>query len=566
MILFFHLTFLVLFILFFIFTRPAGADELEIKSVDIYPGKAKFTFAFISDSSDFKIEIPGAFQENSVKILNLLDTEGVNIFTSPREMWVPSSLQELKDKIDEHKHNISGLQAKQNALEQTNQLLEETQAPTQTDAKDIISYIQMAQDMKLKSENELNEIALGLAKENDSLKLLQSEFEKRMPYNSNSAVKITGHLKNGNVVVFEAFTRCVKWTPTYTLNLDTKTGKITARLYSKTSQRTGLDYTGEIFFHTKLPNEEVVNPEKINPFYVSLNVREEQKSYDYPLASRPLDEMRFCSSPSDSAPSEPDYDDYELKKLLSNFEDEEADEAPKRNLKAKKAKAPTLSEKAYDDLISRINKTTTFAPSASITLTDNAVKSEGKLTGDGIDTEFILGDIELTGKITLEVIPEQNIEAWIIVDIDDVSKPMIPGKATLRVDNHQTGSINIPEYGFGRDSIPFGYVSHITSKKTKKDDEDVKEDSSLFNVVKGGYTIQVTNDMQEAKTVIVRDRLPFSYNNKLKIDIKNITPAPKEQDFHNILTWELEINAGETADISVEYTISYPLNETISFN
>ena len=89
-----------------VFTSSAYADALDIKAVDIYPGGAKFTFAFVSDSSDFEIEIPGAFQENSVRILNLLDIEGINIFTSLREMWIPSSLQELKAEIDKHQQNI----------------------------------------------------------------------------------------------------------------------------------------------------------------------------------------------------------------------------------------------------------------------------------------------------------------------------------------------------------------------------------------------------------------------------------------------------------------------------
>ena len=533
----------VIIFLFFViaclvFTSSAYADALDIKAVDIYPGGAKFTFAFVSDSSDFEIEIPGAFQENSVRILNLLDTEGINIFTSLREMWIPSSLQELKAEIDKHQQNINGFLAKQYALEQTKRLLENAQPPVKTDAKDIISYIQMAQDMKLKTENELTEIGLMLDKEKESMKLLESEFEKRMPYNSDSSIKITGHLKVGNIVVFEAFTRCVNWTPAYTMNLDSKSGKITTHLYSKTSQRTGLDYSGTIFFHTKLPNEEVESPEAIAPLHVHteskishISVTREREKYSYKV-----DEKFEKESPKRAKP----------KKLTAEKDYDDAED--------------------YDDIIQRINNTTTFEPTTAITLTDNAVKSEGTLTGDGIETEFVLGDIELNGKTTLEVIPEQNTEAWILVNIDNVSKPMIPGKATLRVDRHQTGSTYIPEYGFGKDSIPFGYVSHITAQKEKMPDKNNKKETSLFNVIDGGYTIKVTNDMQESKTVVVHDRLPVSSDKKVKVDVKKITPAPKEQDKNNVLTWELDINSGKTAEIKVKYTLSYPLNETISYD
>ena len=464
----------------------------QIKAVDVYADGAKFLFAASPKGKEFSIELPGAFYAESVRIINHLDTEEVRIFTVKREKWIPSSLEGLKSKIDELTKANTVLQSRKAALAQTQKLLNEAAPPTRTNAEDIIAYIRMAQDMKLNAENELADIEASIRENQNAVSMLKAELDGRMPDCADEAIHITGRLVSGKVVVFEALTSCAGWTPKYTMDLNSKTGAIMTRLYARSSQKTGLDYTGQITFHTRTPDGDVSAPETIKPLNAKIKPKaDERSSFDL---YRPR-ESRMMASVKKPAPR-------------AVMAEDEADIFPEIDISTALEQPKTAP-----------------APRTKETLTDHSVKCSGTITGDGRDSELVLGDIELKGKIHLELIPEQRSDTWIIAEMEDAAKPLIPGQAVLRVDDQQTGTFFIPEYGLSRKTIPFGYVPGITAKK---ENTSKKTTSSLFNVSSGGYKITVTNDMQENQTVFVRDRdrIPVSKDKKVELEVKGITPEP----------------------------------------
>ena len=63
----------------------------------------------------------------------------------------------------------------------------------------------------------------------------------------------------------------------------------------------------------------------------------------------------------------------------------------------------------------------------------------------------------------------------------------------------------------------------------------------------------------------MRDRLPIPTDDKVKLEVKRIDPAPAERDPENRLTWELSVKAGETVEIVVDYALSYPSGEELLY-
>lgn len=482
---------------------PVLAAVPEICSVDIYPSGAKFIFSIPSGPDGFRVELPGAFRANDVRPLNPEDAEDVRIVEESRSQWVPPSLEGLRAQAEAQAKAVGQLSARRAALEQTKALLERANPPDRTDARDIISYIQMAQEMKLSVEGELAEMEAKLKKENEELARLQGELKGRSPQNANSLVVLTGHSRTGLPLLFEAFTSAARWTPHYTMDLNSASGTIATRLYAKAWQRTGLDYTGPITFHTKRPDEAVASP-SLEPLRVSLKPK--AKALDD--ANYVMAEMALTSSG-----------------MLS--------------------RAAAIPE-----------------PQMETTLADRAVRGSGTLTGDGRETEFILGDLELTGKPFLVLIPEQRENAWIMVDMD-AATPLIPGKAALMIDGQPAGTASLPEYGLGQQSIPFGYAQQVTAKKEPLVE---RTGTSWFSgVFAGGYTLEITNGMKEDKVVTVRDRLPIPTVDKVTLTVKRIEPEPKERDDQNRLTWELPVKAGETVKIVVDYALGYPSGEELQY-
>lgn len=503
----------VMLIIITALVTPAYADIPEITNVDFYPNGAKFIFTMQSDSDSFSAEIPGAFDPDSVLMTEPDNYDDVKVIMQTRKDWIPSSLEDLKTELESHRQTLRELRTRQSALEHTQELLKSATPPTRTDAKDIIAYITMSEELKEKTGNELSDIKIEIEEVSKQAEILQNELDKRMPENADKIIHVSGHVKEGNIIQFEAFTRHAKWKPEYVMNLDSHEGRISARIQSKASQRTGLDYTGNITFHTKRPDENVSVPE-LRALRVSIKQKERARN-DYMLAG---------SAQRSAAMREPE---------LYAFGTSSA-----------RAKAPEPQMKA--------------------TLSDHIIAGTGTLTGDNTESLFMHGELELNGTVMLELIPEYRSDAYILVSMDNLTMPLIPGEAELRVDGMPAGKTDIPEYGLSQKRIAFGYAPQIT---VKKEPVISTTGSSWFSggTNSEGYTLKITNGMNEAKRVIIRDRLPIPTDDRIKLEVKRIDPEPKERDRENKLKWEFELKAGETKTILVDYTLSYPSNEELQY-
>ncbi|MBQ3378005.1 MAG: DUF4139 domain-containing protein [Synergistaceae bacterium] len=511
--------FLMLILFTALIASPACAADININQIDMFPAGAKFIFEITPDSDgNFKIEIPGAFDADSVRLINPNNAKNFKVLEQSREDWTPKNLKELKENISQREAFIAKLNSKKSSLEQTKNLLSKAM-PKEPDAKNLLNYIKDAEALKLNTENELADLKVKLDEANKTLKRLQTEFKSKTPVNANKFLEITGSA--ANKILVEAFTDSARWHPEYTMQLDTSSGEIKTNMYVKLFQRTGLDYNGAITFHTKYPDENVKTP-VVNPLRVSFKPKEEpsfkaRNSY----AERAAGSRAMMAAPM---MADEDVEDY--------MEEAEAERAP--------------------------------VPVMRATLADNSVQGSGLLTGDGSETEFNLGELKLTGKPELLLIPDQRSTAWILVKLDDITTPLIPGTAKLFVDGQPAGTTDIPEYGLSRSKIAFGYAPQIS---VKKEAMIGKTGSSWFSggVFTSGYTIQVTNSMAEDKHLIIKDRLPIATDEKIKLEVKNISPEPKERDKENRLTWELDVKSGETVKIIVDYTLSYPSSETLQY-
>ena len=501
--------------------RAASADELpppSVRSVDLYPSGAKFVFAVEPTPNGFQMELPGAFEADSVRLLNPGDAEDLKVVEGSRASWVPPALADLKAQIESQKKAVALLKAREASLEQTRTLLGEVR-PRGADAPGLLSYIQEAQTMKLNIENELVEIAASLEREEEKLELLQTELEDRTPRNAEDFLRVTGKARADQPLLIEAFTSAARWSPRYTMDLNSAAGEIQTRMYARAEQHTGLDYEGPLTFHTKRPDETVRTP-KLDPLRVGLKPKQ---------PSRQMLGMMGAAMMARSAASMADLEDSAM---------EMCDEEP-----------------VVCDMLA--------APKMEATLSDLVVKGAGALSGDGREAEFMLGELQLTGKPFLIVIPEQRNNAWIVVDMDDATAPLIPGKAELRVDGQPAGKTSLPEYGLGQTRIPFGYAPQITARK---EPIVAKKGKSWFTgVFTGGYTLEIANGMKEERAVTVRDCLPIPTDEKVTLEVRRIDPAPRERDEQNRLTWELSLKPGETVKIVVDYALNYPSGEELQY-
>ena len=505
---------------------PAFALEIpeqytdDIARIDFYPNGAKFEFHAEPDSDNtFRAVIPGAFDPSTIRLLNPEDVYGdIMVVRYPRTRWTPSQLEALKAQQEAQAAKVSELASRQASLEQTLTLLKNS-IPDKANPPAIITYIRDAQDMRLDTEKELAALKVTIAQEREKLDMLTSELNTKKPSGDNSYITVTGEA--GGTVMLEAFTRAASWRPKYTMNLDTVGKHIEVKMYVRASQKTGLNYEGDMFLHTKRPDENITTP-AIEPLKVGIKPKEEtSKAPRAMLKTNRMYKSMMAVADEDAVDMGEDFAEPEM--------------------------AVAYSQRVQE------------------TLSDREIHIDGLMPGDGTEQELevIMSDLYLTCKPVITLIPEVRNNAWIVASMDENNEHLIPGEAELRVDNHPSGKIYLEEFGTGQKVIPFGYAEQITAKKDRLID---KTGVSWFSgVYTSGYKLEITNGTKEEQTVTVRDRLPVPTDDKIKLDVKRIEPKQTERDAENRLTWELTIPAGATIPVIVDYSLSYPSGEELQY-
>ena len=500
----------------------------KVTAIDFFPSGAKFTFSVETDSEgNFQGFIPGAFAADSIRLLYPEDIDGdINIVQYSRTRWTPSQLEALKTQVDDQNKLIDDLNTKRAALEQTLEFLDELK-PEKSNPEALLKYIKDSQALRLDTENELAEIKLQISQEQEKARFLTTELNNRRPRGDNAYIAISG--KASDTVEFTAFTTAAYWGPKYILNLNSNTGEISVNMYVRASQKTGLDFEGDMTFHTKTPDERITTP-YVNPLRVAIKPKEEK------IAT--LGNVSYSRNNKMLAKSEMALEDA----MPMPFE--EADNSA-----------------GYEAPVSQARKT----PVMTESLSDRTIELEGVITGDGIEKELNANIDALYLKSTpiITLIPEQRNDAWIVASMDKGNKTLIPGQAELRVDGYTSGKIMLGEYGESQRNIPFGYAEAITVKKEALIE---KTGVSWFSgVFTSGYKLEVTNGTSMERVITVKDRLPIPTDEKIKLDVKRIEPKETERDKENRLTWEVTVPAGGTVPIIVDYTLSYPSGEELQY-
>lgn len=490
--------------------RPCAADVPEVRSVDLYPKGARFVFELPPVEGAFQFELPGAFDPQTVRPLNPRGITGLKVITKNRKDWVPPSLASLKEQADAQARTVARLKAKTASLQQTRALLQSGIEPLkEAEGKNLIRYIEDAQALRLRVEDDLVELEDTLRKEQKELERLEEELDSRMPQGASQIIQVSGRSNVREPLCFEARTDAARWGLRYVMDLNSTTGAIDVRMFASAAQGTGIDYSGDLTFYSRPPADSV-SPPDLKPLRVAL---EKKRKDDFRSASGRT--ATALSVPMMQA-AEPQNYDLEL-------------------------------------------------PSIESTLSNVTIRGRGTLEGDGSPSDVALGGLSFESTPLLVLIPEQRAEGWIVASMDTIPVPLLPGTAELLVDGQPSGRTYVPEYGLGQTRLPFGSASRLSAKKTPIVESTGSSwfgGSGIFN---GGYTLEVSSGLETEREVVVRDRLPIPVDDKIKLEVKKIEPEPTERDRANCLTWKLPLKPGETRKIVVEYTLTYPSSETLEY-
>jgi uncharacterized protein (TIGR02231 family) len=242
-----------------------------------------------------------------------------------------------------------------------------------------------------------------------------------------------------------------------------------------------------------------------------------------------------------------------------------------------KEKMPEISSAEYQQ---RLIENTT-QPGAPVAVDDKAAKpasagfiSEYKVPrlsdvpADGTDTRLLMGSFSAEGQMRDYVRPQLGAEAFLVSRVKLAGEvSLLPGLVNLFRGDAYVGRSNMALLRPGEErDLYFGVddelvVTRDTLKNARRESGVIASD----NVLERGYATSIKNLHKAPVEVILRETLPVSRNDKLKVDLLKdgeggTTPGFDENAEHvqGQLAWEFTLPPHEKKTVDLAWTLSWP--------
>jgi len=177
-------------------------------------------------------------------------------------------------------------------------------------------------------------------------------------------------------------------------------------------------------------------------------------------------------------------------------------------------------------------------------------------------------------KFYYELMPSQARTGYLKVSTTNTTAlPWLSGESQIFLENEFMGKVTIPYTPLGKkEDFVLGLESRITSEK-----ELVKKYEDTSGMFGGNrrisyqYRITVENQMKKPCEVMVLDTLPVSRNEKITVEVKNVSaPFFKDDEFEKSTDhargtrkWKLELDANQKKEITYEVIVSFDKDITV---
>lgn len=161
--------------------------------------------------------------------------------------------------------------------------------------------------------------------------------------------------------------------------------------------------------------------------------------------------------------------------------------------------------------------------------------------------------------------PTYSGEAFLLVKIKDFSKyGLITAPANIIFENMYIGETTIdPNQTENELDITLGNDRRISVKKEPVKDKSGEKFLSSFREKTVTYDLVIRNNKKESIDIEVKDGIPLSTNEAIKVELLESSGAKKNEET-GILIWKTKVAPSETKKFRVSYKVRYPKDLIIS--
>jgi len=318
------------------------------------------------------------------------------------------------------------------------------------------------------------------------------------------------------------------WHPTYDARVDSTAKKVTLRYYGAVTQTTGEDWSDvKVTLSTARPHIGGNAPE-LYPWH--LNLYQEVA----------MDMMMEESAVAASAPARP-----KMKKSA----------APRGSFGGGGQERSRSMAFAQAQVVSGEGASVLFTP-------------EGKsdIPGDGTTGKLLVMEGEFESKFNYLTLPKLNEFVYLTAKIKNSSEfPLLPGQISIFKDNSFVSKSHLQELVTPDEEfeLSLGVDEAIKVKHQLK--KKFGDEKGLFNkskVTQYAYRIELNNQRDTEEVVTVRDQIPVSQDDEIKVKLEQIEPAEhadKNTDElpAGALEWKITLPARSKQPIEFSFSVAH---------
>jgi uncharacterized protein (TIGR02231 family) len=184
---------------------------------------------------------------------------------------------------------------------------------------------------------------------------------------------------------------------------------------------------------------------------------------------------------------------------------------------------------------------------------------------NGKEQQVILKEFSVPAFFKYYSAPKLDKESYLLAEVSDWEElNLLPGEANIMFEGTYIGKTYI-DPNSTQDTLNFtlGRDKRVVVKREKlKDFSSVKflgtNKKQIFT-----YDITVKNNKKEKVDMILKDQFPVSTNKDIEVELLESNGAAINNDL-GVLTWKLELAAGESKKFRISYSVKYPKDKVVN--
>ena len=462
-------------------------------------------------------------------------TEFSQDYLTPREQ--ATHIKKLQDSLDLYQEQLKDVQ---NELAVHKQLLKLVTDGTQNNMSQKEGTVTIA-DINANMElyrTKAAELQKSIDKDNkkiEKLKVTVNRLKSQISQDETDNMQLNGMLRLSVSVpenitttfTITYFTNQAQWIPCYDINIPSMDKAITLQSKAKVRQVTGLDWNNvKLTLSNATPNRSTVAP-VFNTWFLRFQ--------------RPqtiVDGMRVRATSNS----------------VSYAVAEESD-ASTGYFASQKTAAPIL----MDDFVEVEDQDIQVSFAISVPY---------DIPGNGKEKLIDLKSYDVKADFKYYSIPKLSDETYLVATLSDYEKyNLLPGEATVTFNNTFVGRTRLrPNDTESHITLTLTTEPRMTVKREKQKDFCSTKHVGNSTTVTQSYLITVKNNLNRAAKLTLKEQYPIS--NDKDIEVKDVTVTPKatyDKTDIGVVTWDVELNPGETRTFTVTYSVKHPSDRTIAW-